>query len=505
MGGGAQGGGESTRRIAPFFRDLGVTVLAQAAVAFGGLWLARLLAIRTGTDGFASYSLVKQAVNVFFPIVTVGLVGGLPRYLALPARERDPAPEGYLAAAVLICGAATAVAAGLALALPHLTARVFFGSPDETQLVAPFAGLLGATSAFYVAFGWFRGRVRMRAAALIQVAGFAVVPPGVVLALPGRPVDELIAWMAALLGAVSVAAVAAPLIRAVRARRRVRAGAAAGTLFHYGHRRVPGEMAQLGLFAFVPPLAAHVGSVTDVAYLSAGQQVLSVLSIAVLPVGLVMLPSLTRVWATDREAATGHVARLSAMAVQLALFASLQTLLYADIAVRAWLGPGFDDAGDVVRVTVSPAALFVVYLMLRSVLDAVAVVSYNSRNNLVALAVFAAVAGISLGADLGRPVMCVAWSFAIGVAAQGALTLITVHRLFGLRGADYGVRIALPAALVAGAAGAAVRPLVDGAPAELLWLILVQVVLAAAFLAVLVRARMPWTRLIADRLFESRS
>ncbi len=136
-----------------------------------------------------------------------------------------------------------------------------------------------------------------------------------------------------------------------------------------------------------------------------------------------MLPSLTRIWATDREAATGHVARLSALSLHLALFASLQTLLFADIAVRAWLGPGFDDAGAVVRVTVSPAALFVVYLMLRSALDAVAVVSYNSRNNLVALAVFAGVAAISLGADLGRPVMCVAWSFAIGVAVQGVLTL----------------------------------------------------------------------------------
>ncbi len=170
--------------------------------------------------------------------------------------------------------------------------------------------------------------------------------------------------------------------------------------------------------------------------------------------------------------------------------------------MRAWLGPGFDDAGPVVRVTVSPAALFVVYLMLRSALDAVAVVSYNSRNNLVALAFFGAAAAISLGADLGRPVMCVAWSFAIGVAAQGVLTFATVHRLFGLRHPDYGLRVALPAALAAGAAGAALRPLVDGAPAELLWLIVVQAALAAAYVAVLIRARMPWTRLIADRLFE---
>ena len=57
------------------------------------------------------------------------------------------------------------------------------------------------------------------------------------------------------------------------------------------------------------------------------------------------------------------------------------------------LAPNFDDAGSVVRVTVTPAALFAVYLLLRSTLDAVEIRSYNSRNNLIALAVFGAVAG----------------------------------------------------------------------------------------------------------------
>ena len=42
----------------------------------------------------------------------------------------------------------------------------------------------------------------------------------------------------------------------------------------------------------------------------------------------------------------------------------------------------------------SPAALFVVYIMLRATLDAVAVKSYNWRNNLIAFAVLAVVAAV---------------------------------------------------------------------------------------------------------------
>ena len=121
--------------------------------------------------------------------------------------------------------------------------------------------------------------------------------------------------------------------------------------------------------------------------------------------------------------------------------------------MRAGWGSGFDDAGAVVRVTVAPAALFVVYLMLRSALDAVAVNSYNSRNNLVALGRVRGGGGTVAGRGPGRPVMCVAWSFAVGVAAQGVLTFATVHRLFGLQRADYGLPVALPAALVGGRGG----------------------------------------------------
>ena len=64
-------------------------------------------------------------------------------------------------------------------------------------------------------------------------------------------------------------------------------------------------------------------------------------------------------------------------------------MIFADIGVSIWLGPTFDDAGAVVRVVVTPAALYAGYLMLRNTLDAAAVRSYNSRNNLIALAVFA--------------------------------------------------------------------------------------------------------------------
>ena len=63
-------------------------MFAQVVYALLSLLLYRLLAEETGKDGFGSYALVKQGVALLFPIVMVGLVSGLPRYLALPPEER---------------------------------------------------------------------------------------------------------------------------------------------------------------------------------------------------------------------------------------------------------------------------------------------------------------------------------------------------------------------------------------------------------------------------------
>ena len=345
--------------------------------------------------------------------------------------------------------------------------------------------------------------MHVRAASSLQVGALALPPAPIVLALPDEPIGRLIPLMAVALATISLLAIAAPVVRAFERAHWQRTRAAAAQLWGYGPRRVPGELAQLGLFVFVPILAAHVGSLTDVAYLTAGQQVLAVLSMAVLPLGLLLLPTLSRLWASDRERAAEFVAQLATFAAHAAIFLSLQTIIYADIAVRSWLGPSFDDAGPVVRVTVTPAALFVVYLLLRSSLDAAEVRSYNSRNNLSALAVFGAVAASFLAFDVATPVFCVAWAFSAGVTVQGALTFFTVHRVFGLRGAHYMLQLAVPLGLATGALALAARPQIEGSAWELPLLLALELALAAVYFGVLVRARAGWVVLLKERFFES--
>ena len=414
----------------------------------------------------------------------VGLVGGLPRYLAFPAGERDPTSQAYLLAAIGICGVATAIVGSLALAVPDATAELFFGSSSRTDLVAPFAALLAATTAFHLAYGYYRGLMRVRLASALQVGAFALPPPLIVLAFPDESIGHLVSLMALALAALSLLALAAPVARALELSRRRKTAATASRLWEL--RTAP----RAGRAGPARPVRAraHSRRARRLAYRRGVSQRRPAGPGPAVPCrnarsGMVLLPSLARLWASDRDRAAEYVAQLTSFAAHVAIFLSLQTIIYADIAVQIWLGPTFDDAGSVVRVTVTPAALFVVYLLLRSTLDAAEIRSYNSRNNLLALAVFAAVAASFLALDVTEPVFCVAWAFSAGVTTQGALTFLTVHRVFGLQGAHYMLWLALPLGLATGALALAARPLVEGSGPELLLLLALELVLAAATLA----------------------
>ncbi len=483
-------------------RDMLFTLLTQVIVALGGLWLYRLLALKKGADGVAAYSLVKQVVFFTWPVAMLGLQTAIPRYVAL-VRDRPRASESYLLVATALTGIATAVLCALALVSPSTTASVLFGDADRSYLVLPLALTLAAMVADAVMYGYFRGRSEFRVANAVHVVGIAALPVALLLAAGGRSIETLIALMAVGLIACCAVVVGGPLLRGARSFEIAASVSAGRTLLNYGYRRVPGEIAGVVLFTIPLVLAAHFAPLDEVAYLTAGLYVLFMISIASQPVGLVFLPVLSRLCATDFDKARRYVADLATSALHIGIFITPQLVLFADVAIRAWLGPDFDQAGTIIAITVFPAGIYLLNVVLRSALDAAAVTAYNARNNLVSLAVAALAATVSLATDLAAPLNCIAWSLALGVASLGALTFLSVQRVYGLRLSEF----SLPAAAALGCVTAAVAWAVDrsvigdddsiGALGLIAGL---QLSLGVLYLAGLTRAGAAWPRQLRDRL-----
>jgi O-antigen/teichoic acid export membrane protein len=475
-------------------RDILVTGLTQAAVGIGGLLLYRLLGTKKGAEGVAAYSLVKQSVVFAWPLIMVGLQTGIPRYVAL-GRGRPGAVEGYLLAAVAVTGTTTLAAVGFAVAAPGATASLVFGDAGRTELVLPLILTLVATVGFEVIYGYYRGQSKFVVANVVRVLGVATLPVVLLIAIGGRSIELLISLMAAGLIAGTAIVAAPPIVQSLRQASPRRVATAGRTLLDYGSRRVPGDAAVVVLFSVPTILAAHFVSFQGVGYLSAGLYVLATISIAFQPVGMVFLPLLSRLCADDFDAARRFVAQLTTCAVHVAIFLTPQMILFAAVAVHAWLGPDFADAGTIVAIAVAPAGVFVFNVVLRSALDAAAVTAYNARNNVISLAVATVAATASLTTDLAPPLNCIAWSFALGVFTLGVLTLLSVQRVFRLSIADF----ALPPALALGALTAAAGWLADAtlihdkaSLREVVLILAVELVLAAVYVGGLVRAGVGW-------------
>jgi O-antigen/teichoic acid export membrane protein len=482
-------------------RDFLVTLSAQVAVAVGGLLLYRLLALEKGAEGMAAYGLVKQDVIFLFPAAMVGLQMGIPRYVALD-RDTAGAGERYLLAAIAVTGAAAAIVCTALLVSPDATAALLFGDSDRDHLVVPLVTTLLATLAFEVVYGYYRGRSEFKLASAARALSVAAFPVVLLLVIPSEPLGRLINYMAfAALGTCALLA-AKPVVRGLRALDLAELRRSARTLLVYGWRRIPGDYASVTLLTVPPVLAAHVAPLDQVAYLTAGMYVLAVVTIAFQPVGLVFLPLLSRLCKEDFAAARRWVGQLTACALHLAIFLTPQLLLFADVAIRAWLGPDFEDGGRVIRITVLPVAMYVFYLVLRSALDAAAVTAYNSRNNAIAVVAAAAAVGLGLGFDVGDPVEAIAASFAVGIVCLGILTLASINSLFGIRDTNYALPVTLALSGAAAAVAALARFAVVGDEPPLGALVgvgVLELALGAVYLAGLNRAGVTWPAAIRER------
>jgi O-antigen/teichoic acid export membrane protein len=481
-------------------RALVTTLATQVVVAGATLLVYRLIANRFGTSGFGSYALMKQAVGLLFPVVSLGLVGGLPRTIALYRSGADePTPSTYTSVSVVMCTVVVLPVALAAIVVPDWVASVLFGNPDDEALARSTVAMIAATAFFYMAYGYYRGRLRLGTGNALHVLSLAIAPPVIVLLAQDAGVASIVAWTAACVSALSLAAIGLPVLRGLSSRvhtlRR-----AASTLLGYGLRRVPGEAAQTAVFALVPIVAGHAGSLTDVAFLASGLQVFSIVMVALNPIGLVLMPALAKGLADDPSRARQQVGNLSAMAVHVAMLVGPLAFLYADLVVRIWLGEQWQGAAPVIRILVVGLPFFAYYLTVRGPLDAASVRAYNSRATIVALVTFAAMATLGLALTGLSAATGVAIAFAGAAVVEGTISFMFVRHVFGIGWREHQLRIAVPLALGAVVIGGLLRPFFEASLGGLVVVLLLQLALACAYVVALHRAGVAWVATLADRI-----
>ena len=400
--------------------QLAWTMVTELLVTISGILVLKFAADLLGPVGFGEYSLSRRAVALLYLPLVMGLGVAAPRYIAIARAGAMPGyTESAFATATLTVGLLPPLAMILLLNMaPAFGATLLFGSPSLARLVPPATIALAGIALHSMVYAVYRGRSEMKFANTLQIIDLAIVPVAAFMLARGDAAAVLTATGSAWL-MVSGAALLHVLFR----ERKDWRGLASmrehlGVLLRFGLPRVPGEFALVGLFAIPSLLAVRAHGVVAAGQFSAALAVLTMAAGAFAPVGLVVLPRASAQVATGDLAALRHlVLRILGGGILLAAIGVAAGEVLIPFFIRWYFGEAFLPAIPYFRATLLGAIPYAVYILMRSVLDALDVRAVNSRNLIVTLCV------VVILCLLNRSLIWMSASIVASLVLLGSLTL----------------------------------------------------------------------------------
>lgn len=347
----------------------------------GAIITLRLAGEMLGTVGFGAYMVARRALNLSVLPLLLGLGIALPRYVAMEAADRLIPASDYLRASLVV---AAGVLAGwwlLVFSQAETFARLVLGTPGFQAFVGP---VLLATTGLYLhtlLFGFFRGRLSLGVANSLQVVNLALIPPVALLAC-SQYAPQALSIQGLLQLVLCTALTGWLLLRSHETR--IHCGLlwrAMRQLLTYGVPRLPAEVALVALPAVPVLLVMHRKGVEAAGFLSLGMALLQLLAGLFSAFSIILLPLVGKLaceqhWSTIRQ--TVRCILWSAVAVVACGVVALE------LSLGLWLpwlmGEAFLPALPELRWLLPAAIPYVVYIVLRSPLDALALWPYNSVN-----------------------------------------------------------------------------------------------------------------------------
>jgi O-antigen/teichoic acid export membrane protein len=464
--------------------DLGTSVTSQVVVVIGNIATLGLAAQAMDATEVGAFALVRRVVAFLAPLLLLGLGVGMPRYLG---RETDDPVRrtAFVLAGWLLVLPVTIAAATFLVCRPEAAAKLFFGTDSAAHLAQPLALLVVGNQIFLLAYAILRGELRIRLANVLQSVQIGVLPLLATWTLGRHGARTTLLGI----GVVSVLlALGAAITLVAQALSHVRRAAilpALRALSGYGLARVPGDLAVAGLYALGPILAAHTLDLRAAGLLAVGLSLVTALAAAFTPLGLVLLPRLSG------QLAGPHASRVRAQlphlvgsAIHLACFLGVTSLLFGNDLLGLFLGPSFSFPNLVFGLLVVGAAGNVLFVVLRSVLDADTAVPLNAMHAMAALAVMVAVWGALQRIGGVDPLVGVSAAVGISLLTLGWLTVAAVVRRFGVNWGSRAIGRGLATVAILAATGLGLRhawPASDGLSIAVQLLLIVTVWFVALY------------------------
>jgi len=392
---------------------------------FSQILAYQLAAHYLGRNGFSEYAVARRLVSLISPIPLLGLGVGLPRYIGYSNGRGDKAAASRYYTAALWCVGAAALVCFLLMNLgSSYFAFLFFGSKCYARLVFPLSIMVIGFCLHSIACGYFRGHLAMNRANLLQVLSLSLSPP-LVFVVFHRNLEHVLLLQGGLWIFVAVTV----LLWTGFHQRTSGIFSETKHLLTYGVQRVPGDFTLMALFTLPVTVLAHLDGVQYAGYVAFGIAVLSMIGAVFAPVGLVLLPKATYMLAEgSSHELRQHLLHMVKVTAIVSAILALSISIFARWLIRLYLGDGYEQVANIVRLVMVGALPFSLYLVLRNIIDAFHKNGVTALILLSSLAVFGfLVVGGSYVAQKGQ---CVIPAFLLAIVSLSAMSAWECRRIF---------------------------------------------------------------------------
>lgn len=429
----------------PLLQSVGFTAITQFSVAFVTFVLYGIIRWHWGLQDLGEFSQVMRVRGMVEWVALLMLPVAISREIALRLSDPDPAGRRAIIRAGLALGMiALVVCIALLMFFPRFGAFILFGNESFQGWVGPFSILLFGYAFCALVSSVARGLMAFHLVNALQFLYVAVVP--VILLLAGRAMTmkQIVTAMGILAAAsalffclVFFRCAAAPNAAATGTSQAISLTRAGTVLLAYGVPRLVTMACICVQGLSLPWLVNRHGNAYVLVAVNSLLGIVSAATLLVAPIGMVMLPHLSRLLAMGaREDAGRHLSRILSFALMAGGAGSLLALSGLHYVITFWLGAEIARYSSLLIACALAIPGFLVLEIMRNPLDAVSAVPWNAitygSGVLATVLVFNFVySWLACRLDLAA-----AWGLAGGIAVAAGVCLVVASRFYALRISD---------------------------------------------------------------------
>jgi O-antigen/teichoic acid export membrane protein len=286
--------------------------------------------------------------------------------------------------------------------------------------------LLLAGSALHVlVYSYFRGRLAMKQANVLQFLNLGLVPVLTLYFFRKSAADVLTG-----LGSFTFSISAFSLLFTPWLSFSAQTLSEARELLRYGVQRFPGDFVLTAMMTIPVTLVAHFRGIQEAGMATFAISVLGMIGSFFAPVSLVLLPKASRLLADgNTNALCAQIKIITKLTALASVGLTVVILAVSGILVRLYLGENFSQAGDFIRIAVLGAVPYSMYVVLRSLIDAFhrnAIITLILIKSFVVFVVAAVVAYRVFGNTAAILV-----ALMVGLTTLSGLTWLETKRILG--------------------------------------------------------------------------